>query len=733
MPHRIDALLDNLPVSAKVLLAPIVGLTLLGLVAAGAWLVIDQKQADLVIRLSAMRDLHQTIAALPAHLAQIQKALYKLSTWTAIGVTGEEIRRTRTELEEELRAVVDLSRRIDLDTPNLTREFHERFAVYDRQIKNAVLLSARNPMLAATAARGIEQFYDGLAATVGRMDQVGKARFRAALRELSDQAHWLARTFLLVVTGTAGLTLLVAVVLGRRISEPILVLVRAIDGLSGGNLDTEVPIIRRRDEIGRIASAIAAFKQTLQKTRVLEEQRQGFTLELERLAYRDVLTGLGNRTLFQRDLKGLLASRRTTARQSSLLLLDLDRFKEVNDTLGHNAGDMLLQQVAKRLVVSCRTEDGLYRLGGDEFAFIILRRTASPTDGARVAERILAALTPAFDLGGDMASIGASIGIAAADDASADPTELIRHADLALYEVKARGRNGYQFFEERMNRTALRRQFLERELRLGMTAGDLQLYYQPQIDLRSRKIAGIEALLRWDHAVEGWISPAEFIPVAEQSGLIVDLGLWALHQACAQVQAWRAAGLQPPPLAVNVSPAQFRSPEFLEAALACRQGLDLPAGTIVLELTESIFVDADTTAIVTDLNRLCASGLSLSLDDFGTGYSSLGYLRQLPFDELKIDRCFIQELLLSDETRKLTSGIIALGHSLGMRVVAEGVETEIQARALLTMGCDTGQGFYFEYPVPAKAFTTLLEPVVAAAGAGRRSDELHPGKADRVA
>jgi diguanylate cyclase (GGDEF)-like protein len=732
MLHRLDALLDNLPVSAKVLLAPIIGLTLLALVAAAAWLVIDQKQADLVIRLNSMRDLHQTIAVLPAHLAQIQKNLYKLATWAAIGVTGEEIRHTRTDLEQELQAVVDLSRRIDLDETELTREFHERFATYDRQIRNAVLLSERNPMLAATAARGIEQVYDGIAGTAWRLDRVGKARFLAELRELRDQAHRLARIFLLVVSGTAGLTLLFAVVLGRRISQPILALVRAIDGLSSGNLDTEVPTTRRRDEIGRVESAIAAFKQTLEKTRVLEEQRQGFTRELERLAYRDVLTGLGNRTLFQRDLEGLLTSRRTMARQNSLLLLDLDRFKEINDTLGHNAGDMLLQQVAERLVVSCRTEDGLYRLGGDEFAFI-LQQTSSPADGARIAERILAALTPPFDLGGDMALVGASIGIAAATDASADPTELVRHADLALYEVKAHGRNGYQFFEERMNRTALRHQFLERELRIALQADHLQLFYQPQINLRTREMAGIEALLRWEHPAESWISPAEFIPVAERSGLIVELGLWVLRQACRRAHAWRAAGLQPPPLAVNVSPIQFRSSEFLEAALACRQGFDVPAGAIVLELTESIFLDADTTAIVTDLNRLCASGLSLSLDDFGTGYSSLSYLRQLPFAELKIDGSFIQELLLNQEARKLTSGIIALGHSLGMRVVAEGVETGIQAQTLLAMGCDAGQGYYFEYPVPAKAFTPLLEPMAAAAGADRGAGALRTDHVDRVA
>jgi diguanylate cyclase (GGDEF)-like protein len=726
VPHRLDALLDNLPVSAKVLLSPIAGLTLLGLVAAGAWLIIDQKQADLVTRLNSMRDLHQTIAALPTHLAQIQKALYKLSAWTAIGVTGEEIRRTRTELEQELQTVVDLSLHIDLEDSKLTREFHDRLAAYDRQIRNAVLLSERNPMLAATAARGIEQFYDGVATTAGQMDQVGKAHFLAALRELREQAHQLARTFLLVVTGTAGLTLLFAVVLGRRISQPILALVRAIDGLSSGNLDTEVPTTRRRDEIGRVASAIAAFKQALEKTRVLEEQRQGFTREMERLAYRDVLTGLGNRTLFQRDLEGLAAARRAVARQSTLLLLDLDRFKEVNDTLGHNAGDKLLQQVSGRLLTSCRSEDGLYRLGGDEFAFI-LRRTSSPADAAQIAERVLAALTPAFDLDGDMASVGASIGIAIVTDPAADPSELIRHADLALYEVKARGRNGYQFFEERMNRTALRHQFLERELRLAMQAGQLQLFYQPQINLLTREIAGIEALLRWEHVAEGWISPGEFIPVAERSGLIAELGLWVLHEACRQAHAWRTAGLQPPPLAVNVSPIQFRSAAFLEAALSRRRTLNLPAGAIVLELTESIFVDADTTAIVTDLNRLCASGFSLSLDDFGTGYSSLSYLRQLPFDELKIDGSFIQELLLSQEARELTSGIIALGHSLGMRVVAEGVEEEAQARALSAMGCDAGQGYHFEYPVPAKAFTPLLEAMAAVAGADQ------PAAVDRVA
>jgi len=503
--------------------------------------------------------------------------------------------------------------------------------------------------------------------------------------------------------------------------------VRAIDSLSSGNLDTEVPTTRRQDEIGRVAAAIASFKQTLQKTRVLEEQRQGFTRELERLAYRDVLTGLGNRTLFQRDLEDLLASRRSVEHHCALLLLDLDRFKEVNDTLGHNAGDTLLQQVAARLLASCRPGDGLYRLGGDEFA-IILKQLWQPVTAARVARRILEALRPAFALGSHQASVGASIGITVAGGSGTDPSELIRHADLALYEVKERGRDGYQFFEERMNQTALRRQFLERELRVALGADQLQLFYQPQIDLRTGAMTGIEALLRWEHPAEGWISPGEFIPVAEHSGLIVELGLWVLRQACQQAHAWRAAGLEPPPLAVNVSPIQFRSDEFLAAAVGCRDQFHLPAGAIIIELTESIFVDADTTTIIADLNRLGASGLSLSLDDFGTGYSSLSYLRQLPFHELKIDGSFIQELLLSQEARKLTSGIIALGHSLGMRVVAEGVETEIQASSLLAMGCDAGQGFYFEYPVPAKVFTLLLEPPPATDAA-----EPRPNDAERVA
>jgi diguanylate cyclase (GGDEF)-like protein len=460
----------------------------------------------------------------------------------------------------------------------------------------------------------------------------------------------------------------------------------------------------------------------------LEQQRREFTAELERLAYRDTLTGLGNRTLFQRHLHGTFEAGAGAGRHSALLLLDLDRFKEVNDTLGHDAGDLLLQQVALRLEASTRAEGGLYRLGGDEFA-LLFERLPERGAAAAVAERILAALRPPFDLRGYMATVGASIGIALGAAGGNEPSDLIRHADLALYEVKERGRNGYRFFEERMNRTARRGQFIERELRAALERNQLELYYQPQIDLATRELTGAEALLRWDHPAEGAIAPAEFVPIAERSGLIVEVGRWALQRAAQQAQAWRAAGLGRLPLAVNVSPIQFRSAEFLAAALACRERLGLPPGALILELTESIFLDADTAAIVANLNRLRDGGLSLSLDDFGTGYSSLGYLRQLPFDELKIDGCFIDELLQTEEARKLTSGIIALGHSLGMRVVAEGVESDRQAEALLAMGCDAGQGFLFERPLPAPLFARLLRASAAGAGAGVEAGAAAPRRA----
>jgi diguanylate cyclase (GGDEF)-like protein len=388
--------------------------------------------------------------------------------------------------------------------------------------------------------------------------------------------------------------------------------------------------------------------------------------------------------------------------------LDLDRFKIVNESLGHPHGDALLQAVAKRLINCVRVIDTLARVGGDEFMFI-LSDLVNAQDAADIARKILDVLADPFVLEENELFISASIGISLYPSDGEDTTTLVKNADAALYHAKRQGRNNYQYYAEQMNATALQRLTLESRLRHALEREEFVLYYQPQLELESGAIIGVEALLRWQSPERGLVAPAAFIPLLEETGLIVPVGEWVLRNACAQNIAWQREGLAPIRVSINLSALQFRQPDFAEtiARIVRETGLDAGWEGLELELTESLLINNVEETIKT-LHKLHAMNIKVSIDDFGTGYSSLNYLKRFPLYGLKIDQSFVRDLSINPEDAAIVAAIIALGHSLKLNVIAEGVETLEQLKFLRELKCDEMQGYLFSPPMPAADVAALL-------------------------
>jgi diguanylate cyclase (GGDEF)-like protein len=543
----------------------------------------------------------------------------------------------------------------------------------------------------------------------------------------------------LYLSGIAGILCIVLSTLfgfhvAKRIAQPIRELERNVDSLAGGNYDAKVAV-ETQDEIGRLGGAFnkmaadlrLSHATLLEHQRSLEDRVAERTRELDQsnallvqeareriqaaerieyLAFYDSLTGLPNRAMFSKLLDQGITMARRYNRRLAVLFVDLDRFKLINDTLGHAAGDELLKEVANRLKDCLRKSDAVARLGGDEFV-LLLPELEDEKHAIAVAHKIVAAIAKPFTVHDQEFRITASIGISTCPKDGTDERSLMKNADLAMYHAKEEGKNTFKFFSEQLNTASFERMALESSLRRALGRNEFELYYQPRIDLQTNLITGMEALLRWHHPDLGMVPPTKFIPVAEESGLIVEIGKWVLETACLQSQAWQKAGMPALSMAVNLSARQFADDNLLADVTETIQKTGMDPSQLELEITESMLMHNVGKAMKV-LTALREMGIRLAIDDFGTGYSSLATLKQFPVHTIKVDRTFIRDLPNNTEDQGLTEAIIALGRTLSLNVIAEGVETKEQADFLRERACNEVQGFYFSKPVPSDQFAGLL-------------------------
>jgi diguanylate cyclase (GGDEF)-like protein/PAS domain S-box-containing protein len=427
---------------------------------------------------------------------------------------------------------------------------------------------------------------------------------------------------------------------------------------------------------------------------------------IRHLAYHDPLTGLANRMLLQDRLKHALSLAQRNRRMVGLMFIDLDRFKSINDSLGHDVGDSLLQEVASRISRCVRISDTVARPGGDEF-LVITDEIPRADACAVVAQKIIAALSQPMEICGHAIQIGCSVGIAVYPEDAATSVDLMKHADAAMYAAKGAGGGVFRYFQAEMTERNLQRLTLEMDLRRAISNGEMELHYQPKLDLRTHALVGLEALVRWRCPDRGLVLPGEFIPVAEETGVIIELGDWVLEEACRQIAGWQAQGILPAPVAVNVSSRQFQKVNLADRVREATDRHRIDPALLELELTEST-VMTNILQTIEVFQALRGIGVSIAVDDFGTGYSSLTYLRRLPVNVIKIDRSFVVGLGSSDEDAEIIRTIIALARALGLTVVAEGVETTGQAEVLRTLECDLAQGFLFSRALPAHQITGWL-------------------------
>jgi diguanylate cyclase (GGDEF)-like protein/PAS domain S-box-containing protein len=518
----------------------------------------------------------------------------------------------------------------------------------------------------------------------------------------------------------------------EALGRPVADVLRIIDGISGAAVRDAVEIVMREDKTTRVTTnrincilvrrdglefaienkvtAIHGLNGEVTEALVAFHDvsaARARSLEMSRLAQHDSLTGLPNRILFYDRLTQAIVLAVRQGTELAVMFVDLDHFKKVNDSLGHGVGDKLLQSVADRLVSSVRRSDTVCRLGGDEFV-ILLSQVEHAEDAAFSARKLLRALAAPHDIEGKILDIRMSIGVSTYPSDGPDAETLLVRADTAMYEAKQHGRNNYKFFRREMDARVEERQLLEGDLRTALGRNEFLLHYQPKINLQTGEITGMEALIRWSHPERGLICPGQFVPLAEECGLIFSIGRWVLLEACKQAKAWSDSGLRVVPVAVNVSATEFGAKDFLSGVRAALIATGLEPANLELELTESVLMqDAEST--VSTLGKLKAMGVQVAIDDFGTGYSSFTYLRRFPVAALKLDQSFVKEITEDPGDATIISAMINIGKSLNQRVVAEGVETRGQLEFLQSHGCDEGQGYYFSHPVAADQAAKLLE------------------------
>ena len=554
----------------------------------------------------------------------------------------------------------------------------------------SVVLDAIGEAVLRTDTRGNVIYLNGMAVKMS-----GWSREEALGQPISDVLRIVDRANGTAIRNVVEVTINEDKTVRLRANCKSCVLIRR-DGLEFG---VEIAVADTHDQDGTVTGAVVAFRDV--------SAARATSVEMSHLAQHDSLTDLPNRILFKDRLTQAIALAVRQDKQLAVMFLDLDHFKKINDSLGHGVGDQLLQSVAKRLVTCVRRTDTVSRLGGDEFV-VLLSQVARGEDAAVSARKIIRALAVPHIIDNKSLDINVSLGISRFPIDGPDAETLMDNADTAMYDAKEHGRNNFQFFRLDMHARLTENRLLEADLRSALGRNQFVLHYQPKFNLYTGDITGVEALLRWTHPGRGMVSPAQFVPIAEECGLIVPIGRWVLLEACKQSRAWSDAGLGVVSVAINVAAAEFQDKDFLSGVRAVLIATGVAPENLELEMTESALMeDAESTLVV--LGALKAMGVQLAIDDFGTGYSSFTYLRRFPVDALKLDQSFVQEISADPRDADIVSAMIDIGKSAKLRVIAEGVETRAQLKFLQRHGCREGQGYYFSRPVVADQAGKLIE------------------------
>jgi diguanylate cyclase (GGDEF)-like protein len=539
------------------------------------------------------------------------------------------------------------------------------------------------------------------------------------LKRIRSQKSAFALPVIMVTAKSEGANIVEALECGANdyVTKPVdfsVALARVNTQISRRRAEQQVELaneqLRRTNEVleARVNERTRRLADANQRLKEEIADREELQAKSQYLAYHDSLTGLGNRLLFKEQLEQALTEETMTSHPPAILFVDLDGFKAVNDTGGHSVGDLLLKSLAAKLRDLLPPTDRIARLGGDEFA-ILQMSSAQPSSSIALAEKIIEVAGHPQTIEGHDVTVGASVGITVVHPGKMNAETALKCADLALYSAKSGGRGTFRMFDPEMHAAVQTRRALERDMRTALAQGDFGLFYQPLVNLRTRKVTAFEALMRWHHAERGWVAPSEFIPVAEEMGLILQLGEWALRQACMEAVEW-PDGIN---VSVNLSPLQFAKGNLVSTVISALASSGLSASRLELEITESVLLEKSERNIAI-LNHLRALGVRISMDDFGTGYSSIGYLRSFPFDKIKIDQSFVRDVLVDKGSLAIVRAIAGLGVSFGMTTTAEGVETEEQMRCLNREGCIEVQGYLLSKPVPPAEVAGILEQLKAA-------------------
>ena len=687
------AMLSNWPFALKMAFCP--ALAVLALLGMGLHGVLTaNKQAEL-IHAVVHQDLTTAtrLAQSAAKLQGINSALYQLTTLQASKTPGLDVSTQTANLVAQTSSVADdLQQQAGTASSGSDHAQLLQLANDVRSYRDAIdVFSSMLEIDSTSAVSFFRPFDENANQVLGQLNAIA-AHVMEEASARSGTSTRLAERMGLINAGSAATGALVlfgiAAVLAKRTVASVKKIASATERVAKGSAEVDIHALRRNDELGTIVKSLAVFQANIS--------------QIAFLAHHDSLTRLPNRVLLHDRVQQALVQL-DRGKGFAVLCLDLDRFKVVNDTLGHPVGDGLLRQVAERLQACAREGDTVARLGGDEFAIVVLN-VDIPTEISALAMRIIEVIGSAYEVDGHQINIGTSIGMALAPLDGSSSHELLRNADTALYGAKANGRGTCCFFEADMNAALHSRRTLELGLRQAILQEEFQLHYQPLVDAHLRQVTGFEALIRWHHPERGTVPPDEFISVAEGCGLIGEIGRWVLRRACLDAASWPSRIK----VAVNLSPLQFKDKHLAESVRAALKESGLSASRLELEITESVLLH-DSDAVLSILHRIKALGVQVSMDDFGTGYSSLSYLRSFLFDKIKIDRSFIKDLPHDKNSVAIVRAVVGLSATFGTSVVAEGVETDQQARVLAEEDCTQLQGYLFSRPVPASDVPMLIE------------------------